>query len=350
MTVSLDQHIPELDWIQIEITTNCNADCIYCPNSLIKTKKDLPFNSFQKLLPILTQANLVYLQGWGEPLLNTGIFEMIRICKEQKIPVGFTTNGMLLDEDAAEKLVDLQLDILAVSFAGSTDVTHNKIRKGTDFKKIISNLNTLNQIKSRKKSSLPKLHLAYIMLRSNFEEIDNIAALAVELNASQIVLSNLTLLLNLELGKEALFNDEKNYEYYISTLEKLKKIFAQNNIILDYSRPSLGHFPQICSENVSNSLVIDVNGNVSPCVFTMPSLSERSERDFSKIFFRYFKEKKVPVSNISFGNVNSEKINDIWNKKEYINFRKYFSHGNLIIGNLDTQLPETCKTCYKSFV
>lgn len=145
---------PTLDWVQVEVTTYCNGACIYCPRSLTGnrwTNRKMPLDLFHNLIPYLKYTNMVYLQGWGEPLLNNDIFEMIRVCKDRGKLTGFTTNGMLLTEDTIRKLVDLELDIIGISLAGTTAPTHNKIRKGTDFKTIISSLELLSRIKAKKK-------------------------------------------------------------------------------------------------------------------------------------------------------------------------------------------------------
>ena len=160
-----------MDWVQVEVTTLCNGACIYCPHTLMGkgwTNKQMPIDLFHKLVPFLRYTDLVYLQGWGEPLLNNDIFEMIRICKDRGKRTGFTTNGMLLTEDTIRKLVDLELDIIGISLAGTTAPTHNQIRKGTDFNKLVSNLELLCKIKAERKTHLPAVHLAYLMLRSNF--------------------------------------------------------------------------------------------------------------------------------------------------------------------------------------
>ena len=105
---------------------------------------------FREIVPYFKNTGLVYLQGWGEPLLNENIFQMIQLCKMKDKLVGFTTNGLLLDEKIISTLIDLKLDILCVSLAGTTRATHNRIRKGNSFDQIISNLILLRQLKKKR--------------------------------------------------------------------------------------------------------------------------------------------------------------------------------------------------------
>ena len=186
---------------------------------------------FYGISSCLSNTNLVYLQGWGEPLLNDDIFRMIEFCKMKNKLVGFTTNGQLLEEKTIVELIDLKLDILCVSLAGTTSPTHNRLRKGNNFDQIISNLILLRELKKQKNVSKPNLHIAYLMLESNFEEMRNIVLLAQKLGAKQVIASNLTLIIEKELFSEALFNNEQNYNYYSSTLNQIKEEALKKDII-----------------------------------------------------------------------------------------------------------------------
>jgi len=341
---------PTLDWIQVEITSYCNAECIYCPHTFMNNNwknKHMSLDLFYKLIPYVNYTDLVYLQGWGEPLLNKDIFEMIRICKNKGERVGFTTNGMLLTEDTMHKLVDLELDILCISLAGTTAATHNKIRKGTDFEKIVSNLELLCEIKDKNNALLPALHLAYIMLKSNFHELRDVVPLAKRLKAKQIIANNLTLLVKKELFSEALFNNTKKTNYYIM-LEKIKKHAKNENLIFAYNKPDLKDLPQQCNENICHSCVISVEGEVSPCVFTNPTLCISDESDNNKKYVKIFKNQTVPLLKMSFGNISFESLTQIWNKKEYYNFRNFFSFETKIKTDpVLSEMPDCCMTCYK---
>ena len=343
--------LPTLDWIQLEITTKCNAQCIYCPQLFFRETRDMPMQIFYGIVPYLNITNLVYLQGWGEPLLNDDIFRMIEFCKMKNKLVGFTTNGQLLEEKTIVELIDLKLDILCVSLAGTTSPTHNRLRKGNNFDQIISNLILLRELKKQKNVSKPNLHIAYLMLESNFEEMRNIVLLAQKLGAKQVIASNLTLIIEKELFSEALFNNEQNYNYYSSTLNQIKEEALKKEIIFFHHNliPSPFLSGLNCSENICNALVIDVEGNVSPCVFTMPSLNENLIISDTKILSNYFQNQVFPLKGKSFGNIASESLWEIWNKKNYSAFRNYFDKTSQVIPNSNIfECPECCVKCYKS--
>ena len=339
---------PELDWVQVEVTSHCNAKCVYCPNSLIARKRHMPLGLFKALLPYLVYTDLVYLQGWGEPLLNQSIFEMISECKKKGKRVGFTTNGMLLNDENTRKLVDLDLDIVCVSLAGTNPHTHNRIRKGTDFLKIISNIERLETLKAIKGRSKPSVHVAYLMMNSNFDEISKLVELSKSLDVKELVASNLTLIIDPVLWSEALFNIPEKYSYYIEKLEELAKAAQQSDLSFAYHRPVLEGELKSCSENVTNSCVIGVDGDVSPCVFMLPTLSQPSDIDNPKPMGHIFKEKPVALSSLSFGNIGTNSLTRIWNQKEYLLFRQFFEYDKPSIMSISA--PQNCLSCYKGLV
>jgi MoaA/NifB/PqqE/SkfB family radical SAM enzyme len=300
----------------------------------------MPFNLFSTLVPFLKHTDLVYLQGWGEPLLHDNLFEMIRVCKAQGKRVGFTTNGMLLTEDTMQMAVELQLDILAVSFAGTTSATHNRIRKGTDFDRVVSQLEQLRQIKRDKRTEAPGVHVAYLMLKSNFDELNGIPQLAKKVGASQIVASNMSLIVDSPLAEEAIFHDTERTEYYRNMLEEIKRRAAREKIVFDYHGPGLNDTSCGCRENVRRACVINVEGEVVPCVFTNPVLCSH----------HIFKGQSIPTRAMTFGNIRHQNLTRIWNEREYTYFRNFFDPETArALKEIQEQLPQCCVKCYKNF-
>ena len=332
---------PGLDWAQVEVTTHCNGSCIYCPHTIMGNQwksRHMPIDLFHELIPFLKHTDLVYLQGWGEPLLNKDFFDMVRICKARGRRVGFTTNGTLLTEDTIRTLVELQVDIMGISLAGATAKTHNRIRKGTDFNKIVFSLERLRAIKAEKRSSAPAVHLAYLMLRSNFDELKEILPLAKRVGAKEIIASNLTLLVDPGLSGEAIFNDTAGGYHYRITLDEIRRRAGREKIVFDYHGPGLDDASPRCRENVHRACVINVEGEVVPCVLTNPVLPP----------YYTFKGQSIPLPKISFGNIRNESLTRIWNKREYRRFRALFDPGTTKRPEqIISEMPECCVKCYK---
>ena len=347
MTKFLDKlGSPELDWIQVEVTSRCNAACIYCPQPSFYKKQHMPFSLFKQLLPYIGYTNLVYLQGWGEPLLNPDLFAMIGACKAKGKRIGFTTNGMLLSEETIRRLVDLETDIISVSLAGISPATHNRIRRGTDLAKIIENLDRLQQIRAEKGSLHPAVHLAYIMLASNIDELRNVVELAKRSGAEQIVCSNLSLIIDKALLTEALFIREEKGQNLTGTLDAIAGKARKENILFACNQTAPQEQSVYCSENISSSCVVSVTGEVGPCVFTSPTLSQADAGESRKPLIHIYQNSPALCYPLSFGNIGKESLTRIWNKKEYEQFRSFHDPDTPKAGIKALPVPQSCASCY----
>jgi MoaA/NifB/PqqE/SkfB family radical SAM enzyme len=338
---------PELDWVQVEVTSRCNAACIYCPQPLLFRKQHMPFSLFKQILPYLGYTNLVYLQGWGEPLLNPDLFAMIQACKKKGKRVGFTTNGMLLNDENIRRLVDLETDIVSVSLAGTSPATHNRIRRGTDLTKIIENLELLQHIKAEIGTEYPALHFSYLMLAANIHELKGVVEPAKRLGAEQVVCSNLSLITDKKMWPEALFNLKEEEDRLADVLEEIAEEARRENLLFAYGNPELRKQPAHCSENIRSSCVVSVTGEISPCVFASPTLSQSDSRNSSKPLLHIYQNSSVPCYPLTFGNIGKESLTRIWNKKEYEQFRNFHDPDTPKTEINALPVPQSCASCYK---
>ena len=354
---------PSLDWIQIEVTSLCEASCFYCPHTIYTDHwryGSMSLETFKHIGSDFEMANLIFLQGWGEPFLNKRLFEMIEIAKKSSCKVGLTTNGMLLEPEAIDHLLDLKLDILGISLAGTKAETHNHLRAGTDFERITQSLIELKEKKSGKNASLPEVHLAYIMLKSNFEDLREIINYAKRVGSKDVVCSNLNFFSSHQLRKEVIFLDTSQRDYYEETLTGIRTRAKENGIDFFFYRPFLLDSPlPVCPENILKSCYISHDGSVSSCVFTNIPISGKEELS------------GLPRS-ITYGNINHQSLSEIWNSNAYKSFQHIFEarqrgikedvdlvidagrvqvsgEGKMGEGNGYRQggLPDQCGNCYR---
>jgi len=112
---------PAFDWLQVEVTSFCNAACVYCPHTVYRDNwlsRHLPVDTFQKLRRALRKTQLVHLQGWGEPLLHPDFFTLVALARQAGCRVGTTTNGTLVDAPLAARLVAGGLDFVSFPWPG----------------------------------------------------------------------------------------------------------------------------------------------------------------------------------------------------------------------------------------
>ena len=320
------------DWLQVEVTSWCNAACIYCPRTVYRDtwkNRHLSPATFRRLLPSFAAAGLIYLQGWGEPLLHPDFFSMASMAKGAGCMVGTTTNGTLLDAPKILRLVESGIDLVAFSLAG-VDENNDAIRQGTSLRQVLAAIQALNRVKEELGSTTPAIHLAYMLLRSGLKDLEKLPILLQGSGVSQIVVSTLDFVAAKELEGEALRPAEAGeYEEIRSRLEVLAELGKKCGFTIHYQLKDPGRRRPTCTENVQQALVVSADGLVSPCVFTNLPVSGAS----------YFKEgREHPYRQLFFGNVNERPLGEIWDRKAYKSFRRSFTDG---------KLTPPCRECSK---
>lgn len=74
--------IPHLDWLEVEISSRCNAACSSCPRTIfgdVWQRRLTDFALFERLQPVLPATGMAYLQSWGEPLAHPEFFRFMRV-------------------------------------------------------------------------------------------------------------------------------------------------------------------------------------------------------------------------------------------------------------------------------
>lgn len=327
---------PNLDWVQVEITTECSADCRYCPRHTYRDRwieRRLPVETFRSLLPELEHVEHVHLQGWGEPLMHPDLPEMIRLAKNAGHQVGTTTNGMRLTEDLARELVGAGLDILAVSLAG-LDGANDSIRRGTRIRQIKQALNFVRAERERRGGDRPRLHVAYMLLRSRLADIEELPVLLEELQVDEAVVSSTSLVIDPALEADAcLARDASELQALEERLLAARQEAARRGCALHFHLAIDHGESGPCSENVGRSCVVTSAGEVVPCVFSALPLSEPGER--------VFRSRRHRLPALSFGNVADARFRDLWQEKGYRAFRRDMERG---------EFPAECVPCAKRFI
>ncbi len=91
--------------INIEISNICNLQCSFCPE-VIRTKKLMPVELFREIIrQVAPLTEQVCFHLMGEPLVHPQFSELVDICHEQNVKIFLVSNGVLLREPLAEKLL-----------------------------------------------------------------------------------------------------------------------------------------------------------------------------------------------------------------------------------------------------
>lgn len=158
----------------VETTAKCNLYCPMCPRETHKQpKEDMPPEVFEKLVAEAgATAEHMMLIGLGEPFLDPAIFDRIHYCEKHGISTLLSTNGTLLDEAAAQRLLDSPLAHITLSFDGYSKETFEHYRKGAKFERVRDNFIRFCESKHRRGSRLQTVVQMVRMPGNRHEEAD----------------------------------------------------------------------------------------------------------------------------------------------------------------------------------
>jgi MoaA/NifB/PqqE/SkfB family radical SAM enzyme len=340
---------------QIELTTRCPLRCTMCIKDEYKNwqHKEMDFENFKGIVPFLKDVQSVVLEGWGESLLYKHLIECILLIKRQGAEVGFVTSGMGLTEEYAKDLLAAGIDFMGFSLSGATDKTHNAIRVNSDLDALISSITTMKRLVAEKGVTKPAMHIVYLMLKENIDEVPSLIDLAGTIGVQHVVLINIVHVTNKRQDQERVFTcEETNDEPYRAILTEAGKRAQRYglNLVVPSLKPCS---VAVCAEDPLKNLYISADGEVSPCVYLGPPIDSP--------FRRIFCGKEYSTERISFGNILREDINDIWNSKMYTAFRNRFHERAKFADTLYKSLldmkrietasypdpPAPCATCHK---
>jgi len=127
----------------------------------------------------------IFLGGFGEPLSHPRIADMVNAAKSIGSETELISNGILLDDSMAERLITAGLDRLWVSIDGASPASYADVRLGDHLPEIITNLERL-----RARSRKPELGISFVAMKRNIADLPAVLDLAKRLGASQFSLSN----------------------------------------------------------------------------------------------------------------------------------------------------------------
>lgn len=143
--------------VVVTVTNVCNLRCIHCAYRTVIKEPDytphfLETNLFKKAVDEISNHKNSFLRisGDGEPLLHKQFADMILYAKERKLfPVTVNTNGILLTDNIAKKLLDAGIDMIEISINAVESKVYEEMRVNGDYNKLISNIENLISLRSK---------------------------------------------------------------------------------------------------------------------------------------------------------------------------------------------------------
>jgi radical SAM protein with 4Fe4S-binding SPASM domain len=295
-------------FIAWDCTRRCNLHCEHCGASKESYNEELSTDEIKKVIDDISKIKGCYFGATGgEPLLRRDILEVLSYAKSKGLRTSFASNGFLIDKKKAVDIKMAKVDSIQISLDGLKE-THNKIRNNqSSFSNVVRAIKNLQEIK------VPILSVATTLTSHNFNELEKIHNLLIELNVKMWRICVVMPIGRAEdSGKLLLNSDQLKSLFDFIKRENNKKMYiyvGENLPFLGDQEEAVRDEPALCPVGIT-ACCIGVNGNIRGCP-EMPDTPEFTE-----------------------GNIKKKSILEIWQK----GFKKY--RLNEIINN-----DEKCRSC-----
>jgi len=266
----------------------------------------MPLSKFKEIVAELDFAKDIALVGAGEPFLFNDFFDMVDFCKKRNKITSTITNGDLLNDDVCKKIIDSGMDVISISLDAATNKTFNKIRPGGNFDVVLSNIKRLIEYKKRYKSNI-KIAIGTIMLKENFDELLDIAGLAIQLD---IPISFFNLV---------------SFGYQMATLENSLTAMNSKKVNLMLSK-----LKNRLDKNQIKNFIQKPEKNLRWKKCTRPWDAAFINHE-GELLFCCSATKKI-----SFGEIIGNRFPDLWNNDRFVETRKRLLYG---------PEPDCCVNC-----
>jgi MoaA/NifB/PqqE/SkfB family radical SAM enzyme len=300
--------------IQIECTTRCNLKCTFCELSYWTEKPaDLQFESIRKMVEHLPKLKRIDLTGIGESLMNREFFTIVQFLKSRGLYVTLNDNFTLMTEQAARRIVELQVDQIFLSLDGASKYTYEQIRVGANFAKVISNTRRLLEIKRAMGKKRPEVKINTVVCLTNYHELPALVELAHDMGIGMVQFVNVITFDNTT-GLDTIGVRREIEGKFIEALQRARQLGILVKFELFRKLPV-----QRCDFPWRRNFVTH-DGYVHPCCYTTQTGDRRAQ------------------NRRSFGNLLERPFQKIWNGKVYPEFRRKMQNGIL---------PSACEHCPK---
>ncbi|MBS4041649.1 MAG: radical SAM protein, partial [Flavobacteriales bacterium] len=292
--------------LYLELTDRCNLNCAFCyRKSWDKCFQDMSQKVYEKLMKDIKEIEgieRIVLGGIGEPTCFVGFERVLEDLKDYKLHI--TTNGTLLTDALIEKIVDT-VSYITISVDGVED--YFEAIRGISLDRVVDGINRLQAAKKRRRSSTPELQLQFVSSKTNIDSLFQVIDLAKELDCYQLIISSL--IPQIDENKDKILYTKEGSNKLMKDLWNRARNYAFRKGITIYLPNIQLKTERGCSFIDDVTTYISAEGDAIPCY--------RLSHDYDEYVFG----RRKRVTKHSFGNIMDSSILEIWNSKEYQQYR-----------------------------
>lgn len=284
------------------------------------------------MAPAFGYFKMIFLQGWGEPLLHPRFWDMAELAKRSGAQVGFRTNALLYDDEAIERTLDMKLDFVSFTLTGASAATHHRHRAGTDFDLLCRRVRQLNERRTTTKIPL-YISINYTMMRGNFHELPDAVALAADLGADQLCAEHMDCIPVRQMESQVVFLNPQEADVEIAAAAH--RISSERSILFSCEPLFVSAEPKRCSADpLRGTLYVTSDARVVPC--------HQMALPLGAVDSFWFHGKASVGEPVVLGRADQLPLIEIMSSDEAAQLLKDNSKP-------EPSYPLLCKTCYKLF-
>jgi AdoMet-dependent heme synthase len=177
---------PPLRLLFWETTVGCNLECIHCRRLEVSnelSQRDLTTEQAKAFIRRLPETGKgggpILVFSGGEPLKRPDLFELTEFTRGLGLPMALATNGTLVTEEIADKIVSSGIRRVSISFDGPDPESHDQFRGAGSFEAAIAGFKLL-----RKRGM--SMQINSTIARHNYSKLNKLYTLADELGADAL--------------------------------------------------------------------------------------------------------------------------------------------------------------------
>lgn len=165
----------------------CNSNCMHCwvhtpsikhPQEFLDRRFNIEI--FKGIIDDASSMMVdgIILQGDGEPLMYDKFREMLRYARGKGLGILFFTNGILLNEDVAREIIELEVNEIYCSFPAGAALTYHKVcskQPEETFDIITENMRRLMELRGGANKPKPRLIISHVIHNMNYHELIEMA-------------------------------------------------------------------------------------------------------------------------------------------------------------------------------
>ncbi|WP_382306451.1 mycofactocin radical SAM maturase [Herbiconiux sp. UC225_62] len=162
-----------------ELTYACNLSCVHCLSSSgRRDPRELSTDECKAVIDELERMQVFYVNiGGGEPTVRSDFWELVDYATAHKVGVKFSTNGVKITPEVAQKLASSDYVDVQISLDGATAEVNDYVRGPGSY------ATAMRAMQNMKDAGFTDFKISVVCTRQNIGQLDEFKAIADEYGA-----------------------------------------------------------------------------------------------------------------------------------------------------------------------